>query len=154
MHLLTRTVIFSFPVIAALSCAPHAAITPYDAFNDLKQAFRKSDATAFEHQLSRDSIRKVKQIIALFALMDDRQIRALAGLYEIPADRVTSLSVREYLRILLVTDRERNVIGAATSRPIVGINRKGNSAVVRVENGMELTFIKEGPYWKFDMTEL
>ncbi len=136
------------------SCAPQAAITPQEAFYHLREAFQKSDSSALERQLSRESINKIRRISSMFSLMDDRQIKSLSMQYGIPEAKLKRLSVREYLKLRFAMERGKEVIGAITSQGILGINRAGGRAVVRVRNGMELTFIKEGPYWKFDMTEL
>ena len=37
---------------------------------------------------------------------------------------------------------------------IIGVDIVKEKAVVRLENGMELVFVKEGGYWKFNMQEL
>jgi len=138
----------------AISCSPQAAVTPRDAFRDLKEAFRASDAAALERQLSQDSRANIREAAALFSRMDDRQLAALSGKLGVPADRLKRLSVRDYCAIALAYDRERNVVRVATGQDIVGVNKKGNRAVIRVANGMDLPFVKEGPYWKFDMTLL
>jgi hypothetical protein len=153
MHLLK----LAWPALVTglvLSCSPQAAVTPRDAFNDLQKAFRASDAAALEQQLSRDSIAKIREAAALFSRMEDRQIEALSEKLGVPAERLKRLSVRDYCALTLAYDRERNAVRTATRQDIVGINKKGNRAVIRVSNGMELPFVKEGPYWKFDMTLL
>jgi hypothetical protein len=154
MHLLKSVRLYLVPVIALLSCAPQAALTPQAAFHDLKEAFRKSDAALLERQLSRDSVRKIRYMNGLFSRMEERQLKALSDKFNVPAERLKKLTVRDYCALTLTLDRSTSVIGTAASRPVVGIDRKGSRAVVRVDNGMELPFVKEGPYWKFDMTGL
>jgi hypothetical protein len=143
-------------VVAALlfSCSPRAAVTPRDAFRDLKEAYRAQDAAALERQLSQDSLANIREATVLFSRMDDRQLGALSEKLGVPAGRLKRLSVRDYCDIALAYDRDRNVVRVATGQDIVGVNKKGNRAVIRVANGMDLPFVKEGPYWKFDMTLL
>ncbi len=141
-------------LIASAGCAPQAALTPQAAFHDLKNAFRKSDAASLERQLSAGSIRKARAAISMFSKMEDRQLRALSEKFGVEPERLRRLSVRDYCALILALDRGKSVIGAATSRAVTGIDRKGDRAAVRVENGMELVFVKEGPYWKFDMAGL
>jgi hypothetical protein len=145
---------FAFLAAAIFSCSPQAAITPQEAFYHLREAFQRSDTAALERQLSQGSINKIRHIASMFSLMDDRQIKFLSSQYGIPEEKFKKLSVREYLKLRLAMEREKSVFGPITTQGILGINRDGIRAVVRVKNGMELTFIKEGPYWKFDMTEL
>jgi hypothetical protein len=136
------------------SCSPRAAVTPRAAFNDLREAFRASDAAALERQLSQDSIAKIREAAVLFSRMEDRQLEALSEKLGVPAERLKRLSVRDYCALTLAYDRDRNVVRTATRQDVVGVNRKGSRAVIRVSNGMELFFVKEGPYWKFDMSLL
>jgi hypothetical protein len=143
-------------LVAALviSCSPQAAVTPRDAFRDLKEAYRAQDAAALERQLSQNSLANIRQATVLFSRMDDRQLEALAEKLGVPAERLKRMSVRDYCDIALAYDRDRNVVRVATAQDIVGVNKKGNRAVIRVANGMELPFVKEGPYWKFDLSLL
>jgi hypothetical protein len=141
-------------VIQVLSCKPQAALTPQAAFHDLREAFRSSDAASLERQLSRGSVKKIRHIALLFSRMGDRQLESLSGKFGLPAERLRRLSVRDYCAIILSFERGRNAVAVAIKYNIVGVDRDGSLAVVRVENGMELTFVKEGPYWKFDMAGL
>lgn len=154
MHLLKGAVTAFLAAISLASCAPRNALTPQDAFSDLNRAFRAADAAALERQLSRGSVDRIRKITKLFAAMEERQLEALSRSYDMPAGRLKRLTVRDYCGIIIRMDREGNVIGKAAARKIVGVNRDGNRATVRADNGMELTFVKEGPYWLFDMTEL
>jgi len=152
MRLLKSALVLLLPVIVIISCTPRAALTPQAAFHDLKEAFRKSDAAGLERQLSRDSVRKIRYMTGLFSRMDERQLDALSKKFKVSPERLKKLSVRDYCALTLALGKGSNAVGTATSRSVVGIDRKGSRAVVRVDNGMELPFVKEGPYWKFDMT--
>jgi hypothetical protein len=153
MHILRSSWFLLIPIIVA-GCKPQAALTPQAAFYDMKTAFQKSDAISLEHQLSSRSIKKIERMTLLFSRMNDRQLESLSRKYGVPSEKLRNLSVRDYCALALSMDRDRNVMGIATRHKIVGINREGNRATIRVENGMELVFVKEGPYWKFDMTGL
>ncbi|OHD66344.1 MAG: hypothetical protein A2176_07635 [Spirochaetes bacterium RBG_13_51_14] len=137
-----------------VSCSPRAALTPQAAFHGLRSAFRYSDASSLEKQLSRESVNRIRRMTALFSRMDERQLESLSKKFGVPAAKLRSLSVRDYCALSLAVGRDKSAIGAATRYEIVGVHRKGRRAVVRVENGMELAFVKEGPYWKFDMDGL
>lgn len=154
MCLLKPAWLLLVPMIACAGCAPQAALTPQAAFHDLKNAFQKSDAASLERQLSAESIKKIKVMNSLFSKMGDRQLKALSEKFGAEPERLRNLSVRNYCALVLALDRGKSVIGTATSRAIVGIDREGGRATVRVENGMELVFVKEGPYWKFDLAGL
>ncbi len=154
MHVLRGVLLFSLLALAAESCAPQGSLTPRRAFYDLREAFRKSDAASFERLLSRASLGKIRRAAAAVAGLSERQHESLSEVYGVPAQSLERLSVRDFLRIFFTMDRPGNVIGTALSYNIVGVNRDGRRAVVRVSNGMELAFVKEGPYWKFDLTGL
>ena len=154
MHLLRVVGAIVIYTAALTQCAPQAALTPLAAFGDLKTAFVKKDAAMLERQLSTGSVRKIRSMIMLFEGMDARQRGAIAKKFGIESDRLAKLSVRDFCALTLAFNREKNAIGVATKQNIVGVNRSGGRAVIRVENGMDLVFVKEGPYWKFDMTDL
>ena len=65
------------------------------------------------------------------------------------------LSVKDYIAIQLSIGQDigDDVIRKMSTHKIIGIDVKGKKATIRVENGMELGFVKEGPYWKFDMEQ-
>lgn len=154
MRLLRAAGLLPALLMVCAGCTPQAALTPQAAFHDLKNAFDKSDATSLERQLSAASIKRIRTMNSLFAKMGDRQLKALSQKFGVAPERLRSLSARDYCALILALDRGKSVIGAATARSIVGIDRVGGRAIVRVENGMELVFVREGPYWKFDMAGL
>lgn len=140
--------------VIMIACSPGAAVTPRGAFDDLRRASASGDAAALERQLSSGSVARIREAAALFSRMDERQLGALSEKLGVGAERLRRMSVRDYCFLTLAADRERNVIRTATRQQIVGVSRSGGRAVIRVSNGMELLFVKEGPYWKFDMTLL
>lgn len=140
--------------VLMLSCSPQAAVTPRGAFDDLRRASAAGDAAALERQLSHGSMARIREAAALFSRMDDRQIGALSDRLGMDAERLRNMSVRDYCALTLAAGGKQNLIRNATRQDIVGVSRKGARAVIRVSNGMELPFVKEGPYWKFDMTLL
>ena len=154
MHILNGAAAAALMTACLVSCAPRNALTPQDAFKNLDRAFRAADAADLERQLSRGSVNRIRKVTSLFAAMDDRQRDALSRSYGVPAEKLKRLTVRDFCGIMIGMDRDRNVIGRAAARKIVGVNRNGNRAAVRADNGMELNFVKEGPYWLFDMTDL
>jgi hypothetical protein len=154
MYLLKKARPFIILLGLLASCTPRAALTPQAAFYDLKTAFQASNADMLARQLSKGSLEKINRMTALFSQMDDRQLESLSKKFGVPAEKLKNLGVQGYCVLALGMNRDRNVIGIATRYAIVGVDREGKKAVIRVENGMELTFVKEGPYWKFDMSNL
>jgi hypothetical protein len=142
------------PVLLAVSCAPQAALTPQAAFHDLKEAFRTSDAAALERQLSAGSVKKIRRMASLVSRMDERQRAALAVKLGVSGERLGRLAVRDWCAFTLAADAGGGGLRAAAAANIVGVDSRGDRATVRVDNGMAIPFVKEGPYWKLDMMRL
>ena len=95
-------------------------------------------------------------MIMIISSMPDFQLKALSESFNTDVNTMRNLTVKDYLALQLSLG---NRIGEDTFKEIakyniVGIDRNDAKANVRIENGMELVFVKEGPYWKFDMSEL
>jgi hypothetical protein len=139
-------------LVGVLSCTPRAALTPQAAFHDLKAACLKSDAAMLAKLLSSGSVKKITRMTALFSRMEDRQLEALSKKYGMPAGKLRHLGVADYCALILAEDS--GLTGAAAAGKMIGVNRDGNRASVRLANGMDIHFVREGPYWKFDLTAL
>jgi hypothetical protein len=150
--LMKPSLLLALLLIGVSSCKPQAALTPQAAFYDLKAACRQSDAVLLSRLLSAGSVKKITRMTALFSRMEDRQLEALSKKYGMPAEKLRRLGVADYCAIILVEDR--GLTGAVAAGKMIGVNRDGNRASVRLENGMDLNFVREGPYWKFDLTAL
>ena len=153
MHLPVKRLIFSVFIIF-LACSPRGPLTPEDSFKKLKQAYEKKDSRAVEKLLSKESIEKIKTVALVFSRMEERQINSLSDKYGVKADKLKNLSVSDYLALNFIVNGERDVVREATKFKVLKIDRKGKRASITVENGMNLIFVKEGPYWKFDMSDL
>jgi hypothetical protein len=138
----------------AWSCSPGGALTPGDAFQSLAAAYKDRDADALHKLLSDGSRQKIWKVTMMFSRMDAGQLRTLSMVYGVPEEKLRKMTVKDYCSLLLKKGLSGNVIMEAASRKMVGVRKEGKRATVRVDNGMELYFIKEGPYWKFDMGEL
>lgn len=138
------------------SCKPDGPITPEDAFNRLRESYMKDDAESIEHMLSGKSREKISRIINMIKRMDKRQIKALSSRFNLSVDKLKDLTVKDYITLQLSLGKD---IGGDTIREIINSkiiwkDVRNNQAVIRVENGMELNFEKEGPYWRLDIRDL
>lgn len=140
--------------LAFVSCTPRAALTPEDAYLDFKLAVKRSDGRALAEQLSAASLRKVTAMTGMLAKMDERQATAVAARYGVKPERLRRLSAADFMTVSLAAEGGSNIYKQAASQRLVGIERQGTRAVARLENGMFLSFIKEGPYWKLDLEGL
>ena len=139
-----------------LSCKSKGALTPEEAFKSLTSAYSKSDVEAVVKLLSLGSKEKIRKIIKMIASMNDTQLTSLSERFGVSVEKMKNLTVRDYMSIQLAIGKKLggDIIIESNKYSIVGIDVKGERANVRVENGMELSFVKEGPYWKFDMEDL
>lgn len=157
MHILKILFKTTFIILVSLlSCTSKGALTPEDAFISITRAYVKSDADAVATQLSKSSIEKIRKIIKMISSMDEKQIFTLSKRFGTSPDRLTNLSVKDYisLQFALAKRMNENFMREIAVSKIIDIDIKDKVAIVKAENGMELKFVKEGPYWKFEMTDL
>jgi hypothetical protein len=129
-----------------------APVSPADAFYELKKSFAGNDYDKTISLLSDMSISKIKKTSEIFSSMDDAALKSAASAYGVNPERLKKLSVKDYLAVYSNSGKQ-NVLMSAFERNILGIDKNGNEAIITVDNGMKLRFVKSGPYWKFDMTE-
>lgn len=155
MHLLKKSITIITVPLLIYSCKPRGALTPEDAFIMLRDAYSRNDSAAIENLLSRRSRKKVETIITVISQMDDARLRALAMRFDVTVDRLRDMTIRDFLSLELMLGKKigEDILADATRYEIIAKDVKGNRAILRVENGMEISFVKEGPYWKLDLDD-
>ncbi len=155
MHVLKKSIAIITVPLLIYSCKPRGALTPEDAFMMLREAYSRNDSTAIENLLSRRSREKVETIITVISQMDDVRLRTLAMRFGVTVDRLRDMTVRDFLSLELMLGKKigEDTLADLTRYEIIGKDVKGNRAVLRTENGMEIIFVKEGPYWKLDLED-
>ncbi len=155
MYLLRISCILAI-LILFFSCSSDGPASPEEAFDHFKSAYVKFDGARMEKVLSERSKEKIRTIIKMFSLMDKSQLNALGKKFNKDADSLKNISVRDYLNIQISIGKttEDDLLREITKYKITGVDTGNGKASARLENGMELAFVKEGPYWKFDMEEL
>ena len=95
-------------------------------------------------------------MIKIISSMPDFQLEALADSFNTDTETLRNLTVKEYqsLQLTLGNKIGEDIFKEIAKYNIVGIDKMDLKANIRIENGMELIFVKEGPYWKFDLEEL
>ena len=138
------------------SCKPGGALTPDEAFERLRSAYREGDAAAIQDLLSTPSREKIGTVIRGFARMNDVQKKALSSRLGVPPEDLGSMTVKKYLEIQLAVGREHgnDVVMKCTGERIISREKQGNRATLTFATGHQLGFLKEGPYWKLDITDL
>ncbi len=154
MHLLNRIAAVVLACsLAFLACSRTSSRSPEEAFEALKSAYSASDAGAVTALLSAASVEKIRKITTLIAGMGEEQQKALATRLEIPVKRLKKLTPEEYLALQFELGKKLNedAVREAVSYKIAGVRMQNDRAVIRVENGMELVFVREEQSWKFDL---
>lgn len=132
-------------------CTPKGALTPGDAFSQLRRAYFTANSGEIVRLLSKDSKAKIRKMCLSYKNMREKQQKSLARHFDIPVNKIQNLSVKDYIQFFLLKDINRII--KKQDMHVERINRKNNQAVVYIKNGIELKFVKEGPYWKFDLTD-
>lgn len=145
------------PALAALlffACSSsRPPLTPEEAFGALKKAYAAENPRAVASLLSAKSRACIRDIIAMAMSLDERRLRTLASRIGVDPAELGGLTPESYIALQMKLAKQMNddAVRHALSCDIIEIKRDGNRASVRVDNGMELPFVKEGPYWKFDL---
>jgi len=153
MSLLNKGLIFCMVLASAVSCNSRGPLSPGEAFKELNRAFVNRDAASFKKLLSEGSIKKIKIVTGMFSRMNDDQLKSVSRLYGVEMDKMKKLTVDDFIVIYLSSEKSLVVANALTLK-ITAVDRKKESATIRVESGAQLNFVREGPYWKFDLTRL
>ncbi|TAL35278.1 MAG: hypothetical protein EPN93_10790 [Spirochaetes bacterium] len=154
MRLLSRAAVVALVCCAMLvACARSKSRSPEEAFESLKGAYAAADADAVVTLLSASSVEKLRKISALIAGMGEDQQKALAARLDIPVKRLKKLGPVEYMALQFDLGKKLNedAVREAVSYKIAGVKTQGERAVIRVENGMELVFVREDQVWKFEL---
>jgi hypothetical protein len=155
MHLLKIISLLAISILL-FSCKSEGPASPEEAFDYFKSAYVKSDGAQIEKVLSERSKEKIRAITKMFTVMDASQLGALAKKFNINADMIKNISIKDYLNIQISIGKtvENDFLNEITKYKIIGVDINNGKAVGRLENGMELAFVKEGGFWKFDLEEL
>ncbi len=155
MHLLRRPSPVAVVLCALLACGARGPLTPQEAFRSLAGSYARRDAEAVMKLMSRPSIRAIDEIVSRLKEMEPAQRASLAEHIGVSPERLGSLSNKDYiaLQMELGALHGNDPLRGVRSQRIAGTRVEGAKATVRLENGMELDFVKEGPYWRFDASE-
>ena len=142
-------------IVFASSCSSRGPLSPEEAFGVIQKAYHRGNPELMLTALSEESIRHLTTMSSLIAAMGEKRREKLAERYGVEAERLSSLSPTAYLGLEMRLARAQNddALGKALDSGILKCEIKDTGAVLTAPNGMELSFVKEGPYWKFDMTD-
>ncbi len=140
--------------LAVFACAPGPPRTPEDAVEAVKKAVAADDPRALKPLLSSASIERAGAVARTLREANDAQVQAVSRRFRIPPDRVRSMTVEDYLFIMMRDRTGRNMLKRALASRITGTSRGERTALVKTASGIDLVFVREGPYWKLDLTDL
>lgn len=152
MYLLNR--FFLFFLLMLFSCGSGGALTPAGSFNAVKSAVEKQDSETIFVNLTEGSKSKIDKHNRMIKEMKTEQLAFISGKYGYSIEKLRNLKDSDAVSLYFFSD----VTGVKLSRyfkeSIVSIDIRGNRAAVKTESGIQLDFLREGPYWKFDMSNL
>lgn len=141
--------------VLAASCSSRGPLSPEEAFGVVQKAYHRGNPELLLSVLSEESVHRITTMTSLIAGTEDRQREKLAERLGVGAEQLSRLSPAAYLGMQIRLARALNddALGKALDSGILKCEIRDAGAVLTAQNGMELTFVKEGPYWKFDMTD-
>lgn len=146
--------IYIFSLLSLLSCAKGGPLTPSDTFQVIKEAAGKNDREVLMRHLSTESLEKIDEFIKLTVKLSDTQLKAIALSENIPPDKIRNMNPADCTALYFSRSRYGNSLADIFNDEIVAVDVSGSSAVIKTSGGYELDFVREGPYWKFDLSRL
>lgn len=154
MHIL-KTCAVVLSGILFLSCSPKGAVTPEMAFLMLRDAYNSNDSESFSSHLSRDAMMKIRYILGKIKTMDSTQCGKIASELGTDCNALKNLTPEGYISLQFALDRKpgNTTYKTVLQSEIAGKKTISNRCILRMTNGMDITFVKEGPYWKLDLRD-
>jgi hypothetical protein len=153
MHVLIR-LFFLSTFLFLLGCANGGPLTPSDAFMVIKDAAEKNDRGVIMQHLSAESLDKIDEFIKLTVKLSDTQLKAIAHSENIPVDKIRNMNPADCTALYFARNRYGNSLADIFNDEIIAVDVNGSSAVVKTSGGFDLDFVREGPYWKFNLSKL
>ena len=152
MHFLKNLLLIIF--LLQISCAAGGPLTPLKSFNAIKSAVEKNDSEAIAGYLTESSLNKISKLAMMIKDMRNDQLANLSCEYGYSEDKLKNLKVLDCVSLYFFSDTAGVQLGRYFKERIISIDIHGSRALVKVESGIELDFVREGPYWKFDISDL
>jgi hypothetical protein len=147
-------IIFLLCLLIQLSCSSGGPLTPAESFNAIKRAVEKNDGEAIAGHLTQSSLDKFNKLNLLIKEMRSDQLALLSDKYGYPPEKLKTLKVSDSVSLYFFSDITAVKLSRYFKESIISINIQGSRALIKTESGIELDFLREGPYWKFDLSDL
>jgi len=152
MHLLKK--IYLFILLTQAACGSGGPLTPVESFNGIRHAVEKNDSDVIVNYLTQSSLDKISKHNQMIRGMRSDQLAMLSVKYGYPQDKLLNMKTSDAVSLYFFSDAADIKLGRYFRENIVSIDIDGKLAFVKTESGIELDFIREGPYWKFDLSNL
>ena len=139
-----KTLIPVLLLLAVISCSKGLPRTPTEAFRMTAAAMEAKDARRLYELMSKPSREQLVRTSKLAEKMNSAQKGSLEQKGVIPASADAGAILKAWLE-----HDEADPVLAAFRRSVLIVTEKDGEAEIRVDNGIELRFVKEGLYWKF-----
>lgn len=139
---------------SGVSCSRGGPLTPLESFNEIKSAITNEDSETILKNLSASSKMKIDALNTMILQMNDDQIRQLSKLYNCDRSRLRNMKETDYVSLYFFVKHHGTDLGKIFSEQVVAVDVDGDTAVIRTQSGIELGFVREGPYWKLDISDL
>ena len=146
--------IFLIIILLLLSCGSGGPVTPAESFNVIKNAVEKKDSEAIVNCLSESSLNKISKLNRLIKEMRSDQMSVLSSKYGYPPEKLKNMKPSDAAALYFFSDVTGIRLNRYFMESIISIDIQGGRAAVKTESGIGLDFVREGPYWKFDLSDL
>ncbi len=153
MHLLIRVFLFSFMLCFVPGCKTAGPLTPVDSFIAVQRAIEANDIRLIGELVSKGTKEKVDYFRKTLSTLDKDQLIAIAKFYNIDSSKLSAIDFYGALSLYFSPRSDLSLI-KIFNEDISYVDIFGKKAVIRTQSGFEIDFVKEGPYWKLDLSEL
>ena len=136
------------------SCSSGKPLTPIDSFKAIKHAVEVKDPEKILSCLSNGSLEKTEKLKLLIKDMNNDQLLVLSENYGYTPDKLKNLKPVDAVFLYFFSDHTGIKLGRYFMEKAVSVDIHGDRAIIKVASGVELDFVREGPYWKFDISDL
>ena len=136
------------------ACGPAGPLSPADSFFEMREAVKKPDPGKALSLLSYQSRRSIEIICSEIRQMDENTQKAIAAKQGIDEIHIKKITPELYVLFFFIKDPAENSSAGLFAEDISGVEREGDRAEIILQKGIRLPFVKEGPYWRFDLYAL
>lgn len=153
MHLLIRVFAFSLLLCFSPGCKSAGPLTPVDSYVAVQEAIAKNDIKLIGELVSIGTKEKINSFRKIVSTLDKKQLLITAEFYNIEPSKLSGIDFYSSLALYFSPGADFSLIEIFNEN-ISTVDIFGKKAVIKTQSGFEVDFIKEGPYWKLDLSEL